>query len=462
MDYVKRFWDRRGHGIWHDMGTAKTSTALYNARELFHNHLINAVIVIAPNEVYLNWLGQIKLWAPEMSAVAWDSAYPLQSAKNWQMLVNLKGPKVFVINIEAMSRPKSQAMIYLLQVIKAMTPVLTIVDESTCIKNPKAQSTKNVLIIGKYSRYRRCLTGTPGVESVFDTWQQLEFISPGCTGYNHFMFTKAFGIWQKQYFGPRQFDKCVGFRNVEGVRRLLEEHGHFLRKEECVDLPEKLYETYEFDLPATVMTAYKEIKRKKAIELSGKPIAYDNAMEIVYQLSNIATGYVKHLDGTFEWVTQARLNALLELLEKMTGKAIIFCNSREGLRQLYATVKEKFGDDSCRLVFGDVPPEQRMTYIYEFQNKPEVRFFIANQQTAGRGVTLTAATYVIYFRNSYSLDRRLQSEDRAHRIGQTNNVTIVDIVARNTIDARIVQLLKEKKDVANQLLGIFQEEMEDR
>ncbi len=460
---VAQYWDRKSFGLWHSMGVGKTLTLIEQAKQLFHNQFIKGIVVIAPSEVYLNWLKEIKQHAPGFSAVAWDSGSIARSEKNVEWLINRAphGLKVLVINVEALGRDKPPALFQALYFIKAMNKILLTVDESSCIKNPKAKSVKNVMTLARYCQYRRALNGTPGVEKPFDVWQQLEFLSPGCTGYNHFMFTKTYGVWQKQYYGPRSFDKCVGYRNIDQIRRLLEKHGQFIRKEECLDLPPKLYETYEFDLPDAVMSAYNEVKRRRIIEVSNKLLTFESAMTLAIQLHNIATGFIKHDDESIEWITRARMSALITLLEQIEGKVVIFCNSRPALIDLSNAIGEKYGHNRCRLIYGDVDKEDRGRYIDSFQNDPEVLYLITNQQTAGRGVTLTAASYVIYFRNGYSLEQRLQSEDRPHRIGQDKSVTIIDLVARNTIDERIVRLLKAKKDVASQLLGLVEEEYGD-
>lgn len=461
---VAQYWDRKSFGMWHEMGVGKTLTLIEQAKQLFHNQFIKGIVVIAPAEVYLNWLKEIKQHAPGFSAVAWDSGSIAKSEKNIEWLINRAphGLRVLVINVEALGRDKPPALFQALYFIKAMGKVLLTVDESSCIKNPKAKSVKNVLALARYCQYRRALNGTPGVEKPFDVWQQLEFLTPGSTGYNHFMFQKTYGVWQKQYYGPRSFDKCVGYRNIDQIRRLLEKHGQFIRKDECLDLPEKLYETYEFDLPPGAMSAYNEVKRKRVIEVNSKLLTFESAMTLAIQMHNIATGFIRHDDKSVEWITKARTDALLTLLEQLSGKAVIFCNSRPALLRLAIMVGIKYGENSLRLIYGDVPQEDRLQYVDDFQNSPDVRWLIANQQTAGRGITLTAASYVIYFRNGYSLEERLQSEDRAHRIGQTKSVTIIDLVARDTIDERIVGLLKAKKDVASQLLGLLDAEYNDK
>lgn len=459
QEYVDRYWDQVSHGMWWNLGTGKTAALLNVALRLYSTEKIKGVIVIAPAECYLNWLEQVQIHTPEILATAWSSAYPARSIKALNRTLAMPGLKMFVINVEALSREESAAYRYALEFIKYIGPTLVVVDESNCIKNPKANCTKNVLRIGRYAKYRRCLNGTPGIESPFDVWQQLEFLRPGVTEYNYFMFTKAYGIYQRAYFGPRSFDKCVGYKNVDEIRELLNKCGHFVRKEEVLDLPPKMYETHEYDMPQDTWRIYNRLKRDKVMYIEDIAVTSRSALGTAIQMHDLACGFVKHDDGRIEWVSNARFLALMSLLEMIDGKAIIYCSSRPALARLEVAITDKYGVESCRVIHGDVDIPDRVDYIEDFQTKPMVRYLIANQQTAGRGITLTAASYVIYFRNSYSLDDRVQSEDRAHRIGQKGSVTIIDIVARKTIDERIINLLKQKKDVATMLSGVVQAEL---
>jgi SNF2 family DNA or RNA helicase len=138
----------------------------------------------------------------------------------------------------------------------------------------------------------------------------------------------------------------------------------------------------------------------------------------------------------------------------MQGKVIIWANYRQNILEIVETLQGLFGADSVASYFGDTDTDEREHAIKEFQD-PEspLRFFVGNTQTGGYGITLTEAQNVIYYSNSFDLEKRLQSEDRAHRIGQTNKVTYVDLVAKDTIDEKIVTALRNKLDLAQEVLG---------
>ena len=128
---------------------------------------------------------------------------------------------------------------------------------------------------------------------------------------------------------------------------------------------------------------------------------------------------------------------------------------RKSISQIEKAIVDKYKNAKiCATYFGDTPADERQNIIERFQDpKDELRFFIGNQQTGGYGITLTEANTVVYFNNSFDLELRVQSEDRAHRIGQTNKVTYIDLCAEKTIDEKIRKALRAKKNIASEVMG---------
>jgi len=154
-----------------------------------------------------------------------------------------------------------------------------------------------------------------------------------------------------------------------------------------------------------------------------------------------------------------RLDGLMEILEEVEGKAIIWANYIYDVEHIVAEIKKKYGNDSVVQYYGAIKSEQRQSNIDKFQDpRSTFRFFVGNPQTGGYGITLTAASTVIYYSNGYDLEKRLQSEDRAHRIGQKKSVTYVDLIAPKTVDEKIVKALRAKINIASTILG---EELRD-
>ena len=149
-----------------------------------------------------------------------------------------------------------------------------------------------------------------------------------------------------------------------------------------------------------------------------------------------------------------RIKELLSVIEETSGKVIIWATYRNDIKNIAEALKKEHGMDSVGTYFGDTPTDERQEVLQKFQDeKDPMRFFVGNPKTGGFGVTLTQASVVVYFSNSFDLEVRLQSEDRAHRIGQTRNVVYVDLIASNTIDEKIVKSLKNKINIASEVLG---------
>jgi SNF2 family DNA or RNA helicase len=176
---------------------------------------------------------------------------------------------------------------------------------------------------------------------------------------------------------------------------------------------------------------------------------------MLLRLHQITCGYLPTDDGQPPVpLKNNRMTELLDVLDETEGKVIIWANYRYSIFDIEKNLQKKFGGDSVVTYFGDTKDKDRQDIVKRFQD-PEspVRFFVANQQTGGYGLTLTQAHTVMYYSNNYDLEKRIQSEDRAHRIGQKNNVTYIDIICEKTVDENIVNSLRNKIDLASQSLG---------
>jgi SNF2 family DNA or RNA helicase len=174
----------------------------------------------------------------------------------------------------------------------------------------------------------------------------------------------------------------------------------------------------------------------------------------IMRLQQICCGFLQPDDGEIQSLDNNRMDELLTILDETQGKVIIWASYTHDIKKIRDTLAEKYGEESVACYYGETPQDERQTIVEEFQDKDgPLRFFVGQPRTGGYGITLTAANTVIYYSNSYDLEIRLQSEDRAHRIGQTNKVTYIDLVSPNTIDEKILIALKSKIDIAGQVLG---------
>jgi SNF2 family DNA or RNA helicase len=206
--------------------------------------------------------------------------------------------------------------------------------------------------------------------------------------------------------------------------------------------------------------SYNEMKRLALTKLeNGELATTQTVLTQIMRLQQICCGHIQDDEGNTVSFTNGRVKEVLDICEEVQGKAIIWATFTYDIQQIAKALRDRFGPDSVATYYGNTPQEERQEIVKRFQD-PEsdkklypLRFFVGQPRTGGYGITLTAATTVIYFNNSYDLEIRLQSEDRAHRIGQTNKVTYVDIVAPDTVDEKILETLKNKVNLAQQVLG---------
>ena len=159
-------------------------------------------------------------------------------------------------------------------------------------------------------------------------------------------------------------------------------------------------------------------------------------------------------DGETKEIKSNRMNELLNILEETDGKVIIWANYRFDIKNIENTLAEKFGPECVSTYYGDTKDKDRQDIVDRFQDKDsKLKYFVGNPSTGGYGLTLTAAHTVVYYSNTYDLEKRMQSEDRAHRIGQVNKVTYIDMIAEGTVDEKIVQSLRSKIDIATEVMG---------
>ena len=196
------------------------------------------------------------------------------------------------------------------------------------------------------------------------------------------------------------------------------------------------------------------MKAAALASLNGKRATAPHVLTQLMRLHQITCGHLKNDDDTITELKSNRINSLMELLEEVDGKVIIWANYIYDIKKIVAAIGKKYGEDSIVQYYGAIPSEMRQKYIETFQDpESKVKLFIGNPQTGGYGITLTAARTVVYYSNGYDLEKRLQSEDRAHRIGQKKSVTYVDFIAPKTVDEKIVKALRNKIDIASQVMG---------
>ena len=453
-------WDKTNFAYFMEMGTGKSKVLIDNIAMLYDAGKINAAVIIAPKGVYRNWERlEIPAHLPEhintriTTWVAPSSRKKEDQQKLDQLSKTFDGLDIFLMNIEALAHLPSVQFLdrYLLG-----TKSLMAIDESTTIKSPTAKRTKNILKVCKLAEYRRILTGSPITKNPLDLYSQCQFLDEDLLGFSSYYAYKArYAIEVKRHSSTHSFNHIVGFRNLDELSAKLGTFSFRVLKEDCLDLPSKIYSPRYVEMTKEQEKAYNDLATFAIAQLEGQTLTVNNTMTMLLRLHQITCGYLPTNDGQPPVpLKNNRMTELLDVLDETEGKVIIWANYRYSIFDIEKNLQKKLGGDSVVTYFGDTKDKDRQDIVKRFQD-PEspVRFFVANQQTGGYGLTLTQAHTVMYYSNNYDLEKRIQSEDRAHRIGQKNNVTYIDIICEKTVDENIVNSLRNKIDLASQSLG---------
>jgi len=454
---LKKSWDKEEYGYFMEMGTGKSKVLVDNIAMLYDKGKINAALIIAPKGVYRNWFsGEIPNHLPshiDHKTVIWTATTSKAKDKEYQQLFKIDYDlHILIMNVEAFSTKKG--LEFATKFLNCHKTIMAI-DESTTIKTPTAKRTKAILTLGKLAKYRRILTGSPVTKSPLDLYTQCNFLHEELLGFNsYYTFRNRYATMIDRNFGGRRVQIVGGYKRLDELSDSLKKFSYRVLKEDCLDLPEKVYIQREVELSDEQRQIYSTMKSAALAQLKGKMATAPHVLTQLMRLHQITCGHLKNDDDTITEIKNNRMSELLDVLDEVEGKVIIWANYVYDIRQIVKAISKKHGEDSIVQYYGAIPADVRQKNIEMFQDpKSDSRFFVGNPQTGGYGITLTAANNVIYYSNGYDLEKRLQSEDRAHRIGQKKSVTYVDFITPKTIDEKIVKALRKKMNIATEIMG---------
>jgi len=254
-------------------------------------------------------------------------------------------------------------------------------------------------------------------------------------------------------FNGRSVNIVVGYHNLEELAEKLKPFSYRVLKDDCLDLPPKTYMKRVIQLTAEQKRVYQQMKSMALAELKGKMITTVNVITQLMRLQQITCGHFKADDGSMQEIKNNRITELMDLLEEVEGKAIIWAHWRHDITTIVREIEKEY-PGSVMTYYGDTTTDDRQKAIKEIQDpESKVRFLVGTPQTGGYGITLTGASTKIYYSNGYDLEKRQQSEARIDRIGQEKPMTYIDILAEDTIDEKIVKALRKKVNIATEIMG---------
>jgi SNF2 family DNA or RNA helicase len=435
-----------------EMGTGKTKVTIDNMAYLFLQRKIMAALVIAPKSVYTNWESEIEIHMPDViryKTYKWNIDKP----KDYHELSKLKDLKIFLINVEALSTKRGfDACVDYLRENKLNFVVL---DESTTIKNRSAKRTKNILALQRLSHMRRILTGSPITKSPLDLYTQCQFLSPELLGFSSYLaFRNRYAEMTDIPVGSGRFISVPKYyKRLEELEQKLKQFATRIRKDQCLDLKPKVRQKRYIELEGESKKIYEKLRTNALAIVEDSTISFSNKLTEIIKLHQVCNGFTKNDDGEILTLHKSKINALDEILEETDGKVIVWANYLYNIHEIIKFLEAKYGKESVVSIYGDINVQKRKEAVDRIQTDSKTRFLVGNPTTGGFGLTLTAVNTVIYYSNNYNLEVRMQSEDRAHRMGQKGTVVYIDIVAKNTIDEAIMKSLTSKGQIAAKTLG---------
>jgi SNF2 family DNA or RNA helicase len=452
-------WDKEVFAYFMEMGTGKSKVLIDNIAMLYNAGKINAALIIAPKGVYKNWFdSEIPNHMPdyiEKKIGLWRTD---PDAKELKPLFTTGAElHILIMNVEAFSTKKG--VMFAHKFLSCHNALIGI-DESTTIKNPNAKRTKSILSLKPHSKYRRILTGSPVTKSPLDLFSQCQFLDPWLLSQqSYFAFRTRYAICRKINVSGRQVEIVVGYRNLGELSDKLKPFSYRVLKDDCLDLPPKTYTKRIIELSDEQKKVYKTMKEKAIAFLNGKMVSTATVITQLMRLHQITCGHFTSDDGDVQEIKNNRIDELMDILEEMEGKAVIWAHYRYDIEKIVEAISKKYGENSVVTYYGDTSTDDRQKAITKIQDKDSpVRFIVGTPQTGGYGITLTGASTMIYYSNGYDLEKRQQSEARIDRIGQEKPMTYIDIIAEGTVDDKIVQSLRKKVNIATEIMG---EELKD-
>lgn len=422
-----------------EMGTGKSITSVAIAGALFKANMIKRVLIVAP----LSILG---VWDEEFSKfAAFDYTLSIlkgSSTKKIETLKKMKGTdlQLVVINYESVWRLEKE--------ITAWKPDLIIADEGHKIKTHNISASKTLHKLGERAKYKLLLTGTVITNKAIDVFSQYKFINPS-------IFGKSFYVFRNRYFD------MVGYGNhtpvlKKSMKQELSAKLHSIAfratKNECLDLPDTVDIVRKVELEPKVIKIYESLVKESYAELADGEVTTPNVLTRLLRLSQITGGFIGNDDGdAVQEVSNAKLSVLEDIVDSALQegkKLVIIARFVAELKAICKMLNKKGINHS--LIMGGV--KNREEQVSQFQNDPDVPIFVGQIATAGLGITLTAASTMVFYSMDYSMSNFEQTKARIHRVGQKSNCSYIYLVAKGTVDEKVLKALKNKSHLAKMLV----------
>lgn len=456
LEALLRCIAQTNYALLMDPGTGKSKVMIDDASCYFIEKQCNAAMVICPNSIKSNWREEIdKHSSVKVDVHVYDSSAK-RDFSDWMSEPFDAGIKWAIMPVESFSQ--GDAYKYA-EKFALLTRAVLYVDESSRIKSHDANRTRAITKLGKMFKRRRIATGTAITKGPQDLYSQYTFLDPDIIG------GSSFYSFRNRYcvMGGFKQKQIVGTQNEDELLQLISPYTFRASKAECLDLPPKIYQVRRVEPNPSQKLAYAELKKEGYTEFDGSAASFTNVLVRDLRLQQISSGFfpgAKLVGGMIrddEVVLEAfpgknpKIEELLQVVDEVDGKVIVWCRFQ---REVAAVAEALSKVGSTVTFYGLNTDDQNTVARQRFMNDPDVRFFVGTQSAGGIGITLVSASTVVYMSNTFMLDDRIQSEDRAHRIGQnSDSVLYIDILmSGDWVDTRVLEALKNNRNYADWLM----------
>ena len=461
------------YALYMEQRTGKSKVLIDTCAWQYSRGKIDGLLLVAPNGVDEDWVDKHfpehwPQWAGAPLLVHWEGKLRKKDEAALYDPARATAFHVLAMNIEAFSSsPKArEAAARFLRQCRCMMAI----DEASMIKDPNSNRTKHLIRLGRLAVSRRILTGTPTTQSPLDVFAQFKFLNPNLLGFQSYYAFKAryadllpenHGLVRRiqgaRRFAPQIVAKdATGrakYKNLDELQALLDPHCFRITRAECGDMPPKVYATRSVPLTDNQQHYYNRVLDEIAIEMEHGTLTIQNQLTRLLRLQQITGGFMPAGGIALPLpLANDRIDVLLKEVEQIHGKVIVWARFRAELAAIARALREAYGARSVVEYHGGVDGHERQIARTDFQEIDAVRFFVAQQASGGYGLKLTAADHVIYYSNDFSLEHRLQSEDRPIALDRPHGVSYLDLQAPGTVDEKIVAALRGKKEIADALL----------
>lgn len=430
-----------------DMGLGKSLTSIALIGHAYKKRLVSKVLIVCPTSIINVWISEFKKFADyDYSIEALTGTLMSKRKDKLQLLYHKDGVKVAVVNYEATWRMEAE--------LNRFKPDMVICDESQKIKNHTASQSKTMHRIGLKARYKMILTGTPVQSNALDVFSQWKFLDPRIFGISFYAFRNRYCV-----MGGYYNHQIMHFKNMDELTEKAHSIAYRITKEEALDLPEQIFLNRYVTLENNARIIYETVKKQSYVELMSSEITATNVLTKLLRLAQIAGGHVKDDEGKSQNISKAKINELKEIFEDVivtnNKKLVVFARFISEIESIKTLAEEMLIHYSY--ITGSVPTKVRGEAVNDFQNKEEIKLFIAQIQTAGLGITLTAADTAVFYSLDFNYANYSQAVARIHRIGQRNTCTYINLIAEDTIDTKILNTLEMKEDIAKNIVDNWKE-----